>query len=112
MLSEREQLVCSEIERRRDELVELATDLIGFDTTARNVGDPPREEAALQEYLAARLRAAGAEIDLWEPDAEQLQGKPLVPPGLDFVGRPQLVARLRGTGGGLSLIFNGHIDVV
>ena len=59
MLSEREQLVCDEIERRRDELVALAADLIAFDTTARNVGDPPREEAALQEYLAARLRACG-----------------------------------------------------
>ncbi len=112
MLSEREQLVCAEIERRQGELVELAADLIAFDTTARNVGDPPRQEAALQEYLAARLRRAGAEIDLWEPDARQLRGKPLVPPGLDFVGRPQLVARVRGTGGGRSLLLNGHIDVV
>src|SRR5207249_750990 len=98
--------------RRRDELVALASDLIAFDTTARAVGDPPREEAALQEYLAERLRAAGAEIDLWEPDAEALRGKPLVPPGLDFAGRPQLVALLRGNGAGRTLLFNGHIDVV
>ena len=40
----------------------------------------------------------GAEIDLWEPDAEQLRGKPLVPPGLDFAGRPQLIGRVRGGG--------------
>ena len=111
-LSDVERRVCAEIERRRDDLVGLASDLIGFDTTARNVGDPPRQEAALQEYLAARLRAAGAEIDLWEPDAEQLRGKPLVIPGLDFAGRPQLVARRRGVGGGRTLLFNGHIDVV
>ncbi len=112
MLNPQEQLVCDEIGRRRDELVRLATDLIGFDTTARNVGDPPRAEADLQEYLAGRLGAAGAEIDLWEPDAGELRGKPLVPPGLDFAGRPQLIARLRGTGGGKALVFNGHIDVV
>ena len=112
MLSEREQLVCAEIERRRSELVALAADLIAFDTTARSVGDPPRQEAALQEYLAARLLAVGAGIDLWEPDAEQLRGKPLVPPGLDFAGRPQLVARVPGTGTGRSLLLNGHIDVV
>jgi acetylornithine deacetylase len=112
MLSEREQLVCAEIERRQAELVELAADLIAFDTTARNVGDPPRQEAALQQYLAARLRGVGAEIDLWEPDAGQLRGKPLVPPGLDFAGRPQLVARVRGTGRARSLLLNGHIDVV
>jgi acetylornithine deacetylase len=111
-LSDEERRVCAEIERRRDEIVALASDLIGFDTTARNVGDPPRQEAALQEQLADRLRTAGAETDLWEPDAAQLQGKRLVPPGLDFAGRPQLVARRRGAGGGRSLLFNGHIDVV
>ena len=37
---------------------------------------------------------------------------PLVPPGLSFEGRPQLIARIRGRGGGRSLVFNGHIDVV
>jgi acetylornithine deacetylase len=111
-LSDDERRVCAELEQRRDELVALASDLIGFDTTARNVGDPPRQEAALQEHLAARLGATGAEIDLWEPDAAALQGKPLVPPGLDFAGRPQLVARRRGAGGGRSLVFNGHVDVV
>jgi acetylornithine deacetylase len=112
VLSDREQVVCDEVEGRRAELVALAAELIAFDTTARNVGDPPRDEVALQECLAARLRAAGAEIDLWEPDADRLRGKPLVPPGLDFSGRPQLVARVPGTGGGRSLLFNGHIDVV
>lgn len=111
-LSEIEQRVCDEIERRSDELVALAADLIGFDTTARNVGDPPRDEEALQSYLGDRLRAIGAEVDVWEPDARALQGKPLVPPGLDFAGRPQLLARRRGAGGGRTLLLNGHIDVV
>ena len=37
---------------------------------------------------------------------------PLVPPGLSFEGRPQLIARMVGRGGGRSLVFNGHIDVV
>src|SRR5579862_7718771 len=111
-LSARERTVVSAIEVRREDLVSLASDLIGFDTTARSVGDRPRQEAALQEYLAARLERRGAEIDLWEPDAAALAGKPLVPPGLDFVGRPQLIARRRGAGSGRSLVFNGHIDVV
>jgi acetylornithine deacetylase len=111
-LSDGERGACDAIAERRDDLVALASELIAFDTTARTVGDPPRQEAALQELLADRLRAIGAEIDLWEPDARGLQGKPLVPPGLDFTGRPQLVARRRGTGGGRSLVFNGHIDVV
>ena len=80
--------------------MELASALIAFDTTAREVGDPPRQEAALQAYLAEGLRAYGAEIDLFEPDAATLAGAPLVPEGLDFAGRPQLIATLRGSGGG------------
>ena len=111
-LSAGERRVVAEIESRRDELVSLAAELIAFDTTARSVGDPPREESALQEYLAARLARTGAEVDLWEPDADALAGKPLVPPGLEFTGRPQLIARRPGAGQGPSLVFNGHCDVV
>jgi acetylornithine deacetylase len=107
-----ERRVSEAIGARRDDLVEFAGTLIGFDTTARDPGDPPRQEAELQQYLASRLAATGAEIDLFEPDAVALQGKPLVPPGLDFAGRPQLIATRRGTGGGRSLVLNGHIDVV
>jgi acetylornithine deacetylase len=111
-LNDLEQRVYEAIEERRDELVELTSRLIGFDTTAREVGEPPREEAALQEYLSSRLREAGAEVDVWEPDGDAMQGKPLVPPGLDFDGRPQMIASWPGRHGGRSLVFNGHIDVV
>ncbi len=100
------------VAEREQDLVELASTLIGFDTTARNAGDPARQEAELQGYLAERLARAGAEIDLFEPDADAMAGRPLVPPGLDFTGRPQLIATMRGRGGGRSLVFNGHIDVV
>jgi acetylornithine deacetylase len=111
-LNDTEKRICDALAERREDLVELSTRLIGFDTTARDVGDPPRDEAALQEYLSSRLRSAGAEIDVWEPDADAMQGKPLVPPGLDFVGRPQMIASWSGRGDGRSLVFNGHIDVV
>lgn len=111
-LSASERAIVGAIAERRTELVETAARLITFDTTARNVGDPAREERPLQEYLAERLALRGAEIDLFEPTAESLVGKPLIPPGLDFAGRPQLIATFRGAGEGRSLIFNGHIDVV
>lgn len=107
-----EQSVVDAIAERQDEIVELAATLVAFDTTAREVGEPARDERALQEHLAARLAAVGAEIDLFEPDAEAMAGRPLVPPGLDFVGRPQLLARLRGKTPGPALVFNGHIDAV
>ena len=50
-LSEGERRVCADIAAQQDRLVALAGDLIGFDTTARSPGDPPRDESALQAYL-------------------------------------------------------------
>jgi len=64
-----EQALADRVEARREDLVALACSLIGFDTTSRSSNeDPPREEAALQQSLADRLAAVGAEVDLWEPD--------------------------------------------
>jgi acetylornithine deacetylase len=108
----REAAVFEAIEQRRDDLVSLAKELIAFDTTARTFDEPPRQEAALQSFLARRLEAIGAEVDVWEPQAEDLAGHPQVPRGLAFAGRPQLIARISGERGDRSLLFNGHIDVV
>src|ERR1700733_6162867 len=98
-MNDAEQRIADAIEESRDELVELASALIRFDTTARDPGDPARDEAALQEHLAARLRAAGADVEVWEPRPEDVLGKQ-VPFALDFDGRPQLLARFAGAGGG------------
>jgi acetylornithine deacetylase len=103
-----ERAVLAALERRRDELVALAADLIAFDTTASAGG----QEAALQESLAERLTAAGAHVDLWVPGPEVVAGSRQVPDGFDFGGRPQLAARFPGRGDGRSLLFNGHVDVV
>ena len=111
-LTDTERRVVDEIDRRRDELVALASTLIGFDTTARNPDDPPRQERQLQEYLGERLRRAGAEVEIFEPDPADFVGKPLYQPGMGFDGRPQLVARFPGAGEGRSLLYNGHIDAV
>jgi acetylornithine deacetylase len=92
-------------------LVALVSDLVTFDTTARNPGDPPRQEAELQAYLRERIETIGAETDVWEPEPTGV-GSRFVPDDLDFEGRPQLAARLRGAGGGRSLLLTGHIDAV
>ena len=110
-MNDLEQRVAAAIAESRDELVELASYLIRFDTTARDPGDPARDEAALQAHLAARLSAAGAAVEVWEPTPEDVRGHQ-VPFELDFAGRPQLLARFAGAGGGRSLLLNGHIDVV
>lgn len=111
-LSPLEQRVCDDIASRESELVELLRSLIAFDTVTHSAGAPPRDEAALQGFLADRLRTVGAEVELVEPDAASLAGHPMVPEGFTFAGRPQLVARIRGAGRGRTLLLNGHADVV
>jgi len=106
-----EERVVGVVREARDELVALVSELVACDTTARDPGEPPREEERLQRILERRLRASGAETELWEP-APIGAGHPYVAAELDFVGRPQLVARLLGSGGGRSLLLNGHIDAV
>ena len=106
-----ERQLLQEVEARRDDLVDLASTLIGFDTTAREPGEPGGEEAALQEHLASRLDDSGLEVELWEPEAD-LAASVTVPPGFAFDGRLQLLARRPGTGGGRNLLLNGHVDVV
>jgi acetylornithine deacetylase len=113
-LTGEERALVERIAERREEIVALLCELIGFDTTSRSSPEmPARQEADLQALLADRLRAAGAEVDVWEPAPEDVADHPLSGGRtFRFDGRPQLAARLRGSGGGRSLMFNGHIDVV
>jgi acetylornithine deacetylase len=104
--------VLGRIRDGRDELVGLLGELIACDTTAREADDEARDEAKLQGILAARLRALGAEVETWEPEPFRAGDSPIIPHELGFAGRPQLVARVAGSGGGRSLLLNGHIDAV
>ena len=111
-LTELERRVVARIAGAEDELVALASILIAFDTTTHAIGDAPREEEALQRFLAERLAALGARTELVTPDAEALRPHPMIPDGFSFAGRPQLVARFPGRGSGKTLLLNGHVDVV
>jgi acetylornithine deacetylase len=73
-----------------EEVVRFASELIGFPSLS---GD----ENALTFWLKDFFDARGYEVDLQA-----------VPPLQDNY---QVIARLKGTGGGRDLMFNGHIDV-
>jgi len=111
-LTKLEERVVRRIREGEDELVSLVSELVACDTTARDPGDPPRDEVRLQQLLAARLRALGAQVELFEPEPILAGQSPTIPFALDFAGRPQLIAALPGAGGGRSLVLNGHIDAV
>lgn len=109
-LNELEELLVASVTRESPQLVRLVKTLIAYDTTAREPSDPPRDEAALQGFLATQLKEVGADIDLWEPEPTGEDRR--IVPNLSFEGRPQLAARIRGRGNGPSLLLTGHIDAV
>jgi acetylornithine deacetylase len=91
----------------RDEQVRTLVDLVRIPSVAGTAA-----EAAIVRHVADLL-ADGAEVDLWPIPVAELAARPDFP-GME-VARSQawgLVARLPGTGGGRSLMFNGHLDVV
>ncbi|WP_126429666.1 peptidase [Brevibacillus marinus] len=70
-------------------------------------------ERPLQEKIARRLAAMGLKVDLWVMEGEELLHHPyFVSPRTTFADSPNVVGVWPGTGGGRSLILNGHVDVV
>ena len=97
-------------EPRRARRARLRADPLRHDG-ARPGRPGARRGGAAGPPRASGCAAAGADVDVWEPRPEDVRGRQ-VPFELDFDGRPQLVARFAGAGGGRSLLLNGHIDVV
>src|SRR6202040_26609 len=71
------------------------------------------DEAKIQKFLADYLAGIGLDVDMWETDWEELKKHPAYRPvARGYEGRPNIVATLKGTGGGRSLLLNGHTDVI
>jgi len=75
-----------------DLIVDLTTKLVAIPTP-----NPPGQEKALAEFIVETMQEWGIEVELVpDPDPE----------------RPQVVAWLRGSGDGPTLILNAHMDTV
>ncbi|MGE5702294.1 MAG: peptidase [Clostridia bacterium] len=71
------------------------------------------EEASVQELVAKKLTEMGFTVDTWVMGGEELLSHPyFVSPRTQFEGSPNVVGVLKGSGGGRSIILNGHVDVV
>ncbi len=70
------------------------------------------EEDAAQERMARVLAELGATVDAWRPDVAALQNERGYPGARVSTPRLNVVGDFRGTGGGPTLILNGHIDTV
>jgi acetylornithine deacetylase len=70
-------------------------------------------ESSAQAVIIEKCRQLGLTLDIWEIGGEELKLHPAYCCDRDnFDGNPNVVAVLKGTGGGKSIILNGHIDVV
>jgi acetylornithine deacetylase len=101
-----EQKVLQTIDGMQDEIIAFLKKLVATPSVTG-------EELEIQTFLAQRIGTMGLEVDLWEPDLEALKKHPAyLPPDRDYRNRPNLVGIYKGTGGGRSLLFNGHVDVI
>jgi acetylornithine deacetylase len=79
-----------------DELVSLLRGLVEIDSSNPDLGRSGAGETAIADFVTAWLEPSGCEIVRFE----------------ETPGRPSVVATWRGSGGGRSLMLNGHLDTV
>ena len=96
---------------KQDYYLDFLSKLVGFDTSVIRHGEDGQEGAA-QMYMAGFLERLGCEVDIFEPDNERMKAYPGYNQGHSYAGRPVVVGTYRGTGGGKSLILNGHMDTM
>jgi acetylornithine deacetylase len=106
MSTEMRQKLLAEVDARREQAIEFLRKIISIPSVT---GD----EGPIQQFMADYLRQLGLEVDVWESDWEQLKQAPgYIPVNAGYENRPNIVGILKGTGGGRSLLLNGHTDVI
>ncbi|GAF15095.1 LOW QUALITY PROTEIN: acetylornithine deacetylase [Bacillus sp. JCM 19045] len=87
------QSVIDQVEQREEELIQLVSQLITFETPA----PPARNTSDIQQFIARYVEELGLTVDQWEVHPND----------------PNLVATLKGRNSKQysSLILNGHVDV-
>ncbi|MFQ5689822.1 MAG: ArgE/DapE family deacylase [Gemmatimonadota bacterium] len=79
-----------------DNLCRTACDLVAIDSVNPRLAPGAGGEAEIAAYVARALGDLGLEVSVHEPEP----------------GRPSVVGRLPGSGGGRSLMLNAHYDTV
>jgi len=105
LMHEIELNLLQEIEKGRNEIIEFLRKLIRFPSVTG-------QEKDIQEFISSELESMGLKIDMFEPDVDKLKKSPYYEKiKIGYEGRPNVVGIYKGSGGGRSLLFNGHVDV-
>lgn len=98
--------ILDKVDASQDHAIKFLQDMVAIPSVT---GD----EAAIQKHMHGELKKIGLDVDMWDTDWEELKKHPgYRPVDRGYEGRPNIVATLKGTGGGRSLILNGHTDVI
>jgi len=101
-----QQKIESYIDQHADEAISFLQKLIQQPSVQGN-------EKGVQELVIQKIKELGLEVDVWDPVYQELSKSEYFVPSRDsYEGSPNVVGVLKGTGGGKSIILNGHIDVV
>jgi acetylornithine deacetylase len=102
-----QEVVTSFINDNQNEIVNFLCKLISYPSVT---GDERNIQGFISNWLRDRL---AVNVDVWEPDLEELKKHPgYVAVNRDYKDRPNVVGLQKGKGGGRSLLFNGHVDVI
>jgi len=100
----------SEVDLAVDRLV---PDLVAFTQLLVQTPSVVGHEADAQRVIAAKYESLGLATAVIPSRREDLEGHPaFTDDAIPFIDRLNVVARWGGSGGGRSLILNGHMDVV
>ncbi|MDD5698422.1 MAG: ArgE/DapE family deacylase [Victivallaceae bacterium] len=108
---DKNELLAKCVKKHQKDTICFLQKLLSFDSRIIDQGKMGKEKN-IQAFLADRLRQLGCEVDYFEPDEARLEKYADFNPGHDYKNRPNVVGTLRGSGGGRSLILNGHVDTV
>lgn len=98
--------ISTAVEALSDEMFDTIRELVRIPSVCGN-------EGAMSERMQELYRAEGLAVETQTPDMDGLRGHPgFVDTRMSYEGRINVVARLKGSGRGRSLILNGHMDVV
>ncbi|MCK4786307.1 MAG: M20/M25/M40 family metallo-hydrolase [Desulfobacteraceae bacterium] len=102
------------VESSEQEIYSLTSSLIKIPSEIFNMTG---NEGECQKYIANWFKDLGLEVDIFNPgevkDFDKFPGfLPEFWEKQDFEDRPNVVTTVKGSGGGRSLILNGHVDVV
>ncbi|MGE6752379.1 peptidase [Rossellomorea sp. NPDC071047] len=103
---ETHRLIKEIIEEKKKSTIKLLQRLVQEDSVRGN-------ESKAQAIVIEKCRKLGLELDIWEVKESDVCDHPFYRCDREnFEGNPNVVGVLKGTGGGRSLLLNGHIDVV